>query len=197
MIKRFKHSPPFIYSARVMRVSLVLSFFLHVAIFFVFQKAFPFHWAVEEFRTYRVELIRPTVEDIDPVEIPNDDVARIKKEQGPDHGDGQDTISLDTHDKRYVTYARLIKEKILRRWKYPAEARRYLIEGKLMALFSLVNEGDMIQVKIIETSGHEILDKEAIRAIRAAAPFPPFPENIPLRRLNIKASFVYRLTAKK
>ena len=78
-----------------------------------------------------------------------------------------------------------------------AEAKSYLIEGKLMVLFSLVSEGDMVQIKIIEPSGHEILDKEAIRAIRAAAPFPPFPEHIPLRRLNIKASFVYRLTAKK
>ena len=66
-----------------------------------------------------------------------------------------------------------------------------------MVMFSLVREGRMTHVKIIETSGHKVLDDEAVRAIRAAAPFPPFPKHITLGRLNIKANFVYRLTTRK
>jgi len=48
----------------------------------------------------------------------------------------QETISLDTDDKRYVTYAQAIKEKIAGQWKYPQEARKKKLEGRLVALFS-------------------------------------------------------------
>jgi putative hydrolase of HD superfamily len=49
----------------------------------------------------------------------------------------QETISLDTDDKRYVTYAQAIKERIAGQWKCPKEARRKNLEGRLVALFSL------------------------------------------------------------
>ena len=55
----------------------------------------------------------------------------------------------------------------------------------------------MTHISIIETSGHDILDKEVIRAINNAAPFPSFPGSITVKRLNIKATFDYRLTSEK
>ena len=197
MIKRSRNNSLPIHSGMVMRISLILSLCFHVLIFLVFQKAFPLDWAVEELRTYSVELIRPPVEDINPDEISETDGAQTKPEQRAGPEDSQDTISLDTRDKRYAPYAKIIKEKILRHWRYPEEAMENLLEGKLLVIFSLVSEGNMTKAQIINTSGHQILDTEATRAIEAASPFPPFPEHITLNRLNIKASFVYRLTTRK
>jgi TonB family protein len=55
----------------------------------------------------------------------------------------------------------------------------------------------MKEIRVAESSGHQILDAEATRAVRSAAPFPPFPNHVTVARLNIKASFDYRIKAKK
>jgi protein TonB len=102
---------------------------------------------------------------------------------------------LDTKDKRYVPYAKLVKARLMQNWKYPEEALDKLIEGKLLALFSLDRQGRLLEIEIIQLSGFEVLDREAIRAIRASAAFPPFPSSVTVSRLNIEASFDYRLTS--
>jgi len=53
----------------------------------------------------------------------------------------------------------------------------------------------MTQIKIEQGSGHEILDREVLRAIKASLPFPSFPASIKVARLNIKAQFDYRLSS--
>ena len=197
MIKRGMNNPSLLQSGTTVRISLIVSFFFHAITILALHDAFTLHWAAEELRTYRVDLIRPSMEDINPNEISDPDISRIKPEPQPPPVLDQDTISLDTKDERYVTYSRLIKERIGSRWRYPSEALERLIEGKLMVIFSLTRNGDVVQIRLMKDSGHEILDKEAIRAITAAAPFPPFSEHITVRRLNIKASFDYRLTSRK
>ncbi|MFC1825741.1 energy transducer TonB, partial [Thermodesulfobacteriota bacterium] len=164
---------------------------------FTFQKAFPNYWAAEELRTYRVELLRPPVDDIRSDDSHSGDAASMEQGLEPIAEKGQATISLDTKDERYVDFFKIIKARIQDHWRYPQGAKKNLIEGRLLVLFSLSRDGNLIQIKITKASGHEILDQEAVRAIRSAAPFPPFPRRISLSRLNIKASIDYRLKAKK
>jgi TonB family protein len=197
MIRRGMSNLSLVQSGTVMRVSFILSLFVHLVTILALQEAFPLHWQVEELRTYRVDLIRPPVQDLDPEELSAPDISRTEQEPKPPPSLDQDTISLDTKDERYVTYAKLIKERIGFHWKYPPDALERLLEGKLMVVFSLARKGDVIQIKLMKNSGYETLDKEAFRAIKAAAPFPPFPGHIKVSRLNIKASFDYRLTSKK
>jgi protein TonB len=82
-------------------------------------------------------------------------------------------------------------------WRYPQQARSSLLEGRLLVIFSLNKEGSLTRLDISESSGHEILDREAAGAIRDASPFPPFPEHITVTRLNVRASFDYQLKAKR
>ncbi len=197
MIKRSISNLSPLQSGAVMRVSLILSLFVHLVAILALQEAFPLNWQVEELRTYRVDLIRPPVQDLDPEELSVPDISRTEPRPKPPPSLDQDTISLDTKDERYVTYARLIKERIGFHWKYPPDALERLLEGKLMVVFSLARKGDVIQITLTKNSGYETLDREAVRAIQAAAPFPPFPGHIQVSRLNIKASFDYQLTSKK
>ena len=120
-----------------------------------------------------------------------------KEEQEKTQEPDQETISLDTQDKRYVSYAKVIKERIAHHWRYPPQARENLIEGKLVLVFGLNRGGAMVDARIITPSGFEILDQEAVRAITQAAPFPPFPAHVQVARLNVVVSFDYRLTSKK
>jgi TonB family protein len=180
-----------------MRISVLVSLLLHVMLLFTFRSAFSSFWAREDLRTYRVELIRPPIEDMDREENADAAMAKARQEDKRSSSEeSQDTISLDTTDKRYVDYARVIKERIMAQWRYPREAKENLVEGKLLVLFSLSRQGNMLELKVTEPSGHDILDREAARAISNAAPFPPFPEHVTVNRLNVKARFDYRIKAR-
>ncbi|SFR63060.1 protein TonB [Marinobacter daqiaonensis] len=61
---------------------------------------------------------------------------------------------------------------------YPQEARSRGIYGDLRLLVSLRKDGTIKELSILESSGHSVLDDAAIRIIRMAAPFAPFPEEM-------------------
>ncbi len=180
-----------------MKICLIVSFFFHGAFVLAFHEAFPWAFAEKELRTYKVEFIRPPVEDLEKDDLSDGEMGKAEEKKAPETAETQDTISLDTRDKRYVSYARVIRDGIARHWKYPPEARENLIEGKLMVLFSLGRNGDLQAVRILTSSGYTILDDEAVRAIRAAAPFPSFPGHITVNRLNIKANIDYRIASRR
>jgi len=180
-----------------MKASLFISLIFHIIILLIFQDAFPSYRNNEELRTYRVDFIRPPVEDIDSEDSPGDIIDHTEEKGSPVADSYEDTISIDTKDKRYVSYTSLIKKGIMDHWTYPTEALISLVQGRITVLFSLEGDGKMTYVNITQGSGHDILDQEVIRAINSAAPFPPFPESITAKRLNINATFNYRLTSEK
>ena len=61
---------------------------------------------------------------------------------------------------------------------YPAEARRRNLEGDLKVLVEIDAAGTLVDVRIIETSGSDVLDQAALRIVRLAAPFLPFPDDL-------------------
>jgi TonB family protein len=181
----------------IMRISLLVSVLFHIVLLLSFRDAFPLYMNPEDLRTYEVELIRPPVEDMDRTEKADADIDKAKEDPKPAQEETQETISLDTEDKRYVTYARLIKERIMAHWSYPRKARDNLLEGRLLVIFSLDKQGALTRLDVGESSGYDILDLEAAGAIKNASPFPPFPEQITVSRLNVRATFDYHLTTKR
>ncbi|HLV77898.1 MAG TPA: energy transducer TonB [Marinobacter sp.] len=61
---------------------------------------------------------------------------------------------------------------------YPNEARRAGIYGDLRMLVSLRKDGTIKQLAILQSSGSTVLDDAAIRIVRMAAPFAPFPPDM-------------------
>lgn len=61
---------------------------------------------------------------------------------------------------------------------YPQEARTRGIYGDLRLLVSLRKDGTVKEVSVLESSGSSVLDDAAIRIIRLAAPFAPFPDEM-------------------
>lgn len=58
---------------------------------------------------------------------------------------------------------------------YPAAARRQQLYGSLRLLVSITADGDLKEVRVLDSSGHSVLDDAAVRIVRLAAPFAPFP----------------------
>lgn len=61
---------------------------------------------------------------------------------------------------------------------YPQAARNRKIYGSLVVTVSIRSDGSLDQVDINRPSGQSILDQAAIRIVRLAAPFAPFPADI-------------------
>ena len=100
-------------------------------------------------------------------------------------------ISLNTRDPTYVNYFTKIKQSIEVQWEYPEMALRYGLQGRLALEFTIGANGQLEYLRVVRSSGSELLDQEAVRAIRAAAPFPPIPAWIKPVPLSISAAMEY------
>jgi len=191
-----KMRPDLLAGHPLMWTTLVISTAVHVLIFLGFKDAFPPLLQLERARVYEVELVRPPIEDLEEARKAFGEQASVDKGQPEEPPEIlEDTISLDTKDRRYVSYMAVLKGRIHEHWTYPEQAREYLLEGKLLLVFTLSRDGSLIDVRVESSSGHEILDSEASRAVRAAAPYPAFPDHLRVKRLHVQATFNYSFTS--
>ena len=58
---------------------------------------------------------------------------------------------------------------------YPQQARTEGIGGSLRLLVVIAPDGALNDVRVLQTSGHKLLDDAALRIVRLAAPYAPFP----------------------
>jgi TonB family protein len=102
-----------------------------------------------------------------------------------------DPIALDTPDPKYQDYFRQIRERIQSKWIYPYEASSRGIGGELQIDFGIAKSGELQFIERRRTSGIELLDDYAIRAVQLASPFPPVPDAISKGGLPINGTFKY------
>ena len=105
--------------------------------------------------------------------------------------DDDESISLDTKEAKYVSYFSRIKQQIQRVWVYPSQGIKRTLSGELTLKFEISKDGNLLGLRLINSSGSNILDANAIKAVRGAAPYYPFPITITKKRLSILATFVY------
>ena len=105
--------------------------------------------------------------------------------------DDGEAISLDTKETRYASYFARIKRQIELVWDYPNEAERRGIVGHLTLRFQISRDGNLMNVRLINGSGYNILDEAALQAVKSAAPYYPFPVTIDRENLLILANFIY------
>lgn len=88
--------------------------------------------------------------------------------------------SVATRASIDAEYLNLWQEKIelIGNLNYPQEARRKKIYGQLRLVVSLLPDGSIHNIEILQSSGKRILDDAAIRIVRMAAPFAPFPPEL-------------------
>jgi len=102
-------------------------------------------------------------------------------------------IPLDTQDPKYQDYFNQIRERIKAKWIYPREAGERGIGGQLMIEFHISRDGRLALVELRRSSGVEILDDYAVRAVQLAQPFPPVPAALAKAVLPISGLFTYQI----
>ncbi len=102
-----------------------------------------------------------------------------------------DPVALDTPDPKYQDYFRQIRERIQSKWIYPYEASSRGIGGELQIDFGIAKSGELQFIERRRTSGVDLLDDYAMRAVQLASPFPPVPDAISKGGLPINGTFKY------
>ncbi len=106
-------------------------------------------------------------------------------------GGGFRLTPLNAPEIQYISYFASIKRKIELVWQYPYEAAAAGIQGELTLDFVIARSGAVNSVDLVRSSGSKILDDEAIRSVRKAAPFDPIPAEYKIPSLQIRGRFVY------
>lgn len=83
-----------------------------------------------------------------------------------------------------------IRDGIQREIVYPAMARKMGWEGKVVVTFLILPDGSVRGIRVVQGSGHAVLDRGAVEAVRNASPFPRPPAEA-----EIITPVVYRLSA--
>lgn len=99
-------------------------------------------------------------------------------------------IDLDVIKK----YREAIKRKIEEEKRYPKWAEENAYDGKVNIRFKLFASGKVEEVEVLKSSGYMILDKEAVRAVTNAAPYPPMPESMKREYIIVEVPIVFRLS---
>ena len=89
-------------------------------------------------------------------------------------------IGARTQEYRYAQYVEDWRAKVERigNLNYPEIARTKKIYGNLTLTVSIRSDGSVESIEISRPSGQRILDASAIRIVKLAAPYPPFPPDI-------------------
>jgi periplasmic protein TonB len=89
-------------------------------------------------------------------------------------------ISASTKEYNYAAYMEAWRSKVERvgNLNYPEEALKQGLSGSLVLDVALNRDGTINEITIRRSSGEKILDDAAVRIVKLAAPFSPFPQHI-------------------
>jgi periplasmic protein TonB len=87
-------------------------------------------------------------------------------------------LNSRTREYRYAAYMEAWRTKVERLGKlnYPDEARRRRLSGKLTLNVAIKPDGSVERIIVSKSSGQKVLDDAAVRIVKLAAPFAPFPD---------------------
>jgi len=97
-----------------------------------------------------------------------------------------------------LEYSKQVVSLLSKQRRYPPAAKSEKLEGIAVVFFQLAPDGRVISRRIVQSSGHDILDQAALEVIDRSNPFPAVPEEI---RKNWNGTYTvpvyFRLTPTK
>lgn len=89
-------------------------------------------------------------------------------------------VSANTREHLYAGYMRSWVAKVERvgNFNYPEQARRMNLAGSLVLSVDVLADGSVEQIRVLRSSGYDILDEAAVRIVRLSSPFSPLPDEI-------------------
>lgn len=143
---------------------------------------------------------------IDPRLLPDpSSMARIAGGPSLDRLDGVevgDATALNTRSFKYASFYQRMYRAIASEWNpirpydlRDPERRLYPVKERTTGLVIVMDAGGALdRVRVVDPSGLDFLDEEAVRAVRAAAPFPNPPAGMVERDGQVRVAFTFTLS---
>jgi protein TonB len=125
--------------------------------------------------------------------LSQNDIDELARKGMPEKKPGDDSVTLDTDEFKFISYNRWLKIKVESVLKYPELAAVSGYQGTLFIKFDIMKDGSLGGLEVLKSSGYKILDDEALRSIRASAPFQPLPDDWNMERYSIRAAVIFYL----
>lgn len=90
-----------------------------------------------------------------------------------------------------TAYARMVQEKISLSVSYPQEAMGNALAGTVKLRLHILKDGSLDSEEVVESSGNDILDQDAMKAAKTAAPYEAFTTGMDQDDLIFTVPIVY------
>jgi protein TonB len=94
-----------------------------------------------------------------------------------------------------AAYGRELAGAVATRQRYPRLAQLRQWQGTAVLQLELAAAGGLLAVRVLSSSGHEILDQQALEMVRAAVPLPPLPGVLAGQPLTVDVPVVFKLVS--
>ncbi len=122
---------------------------------------------------------------------PNDDGIELRLRGEPKH---ELWIAADTRESDVAVYLDSWRRKIERvgTMNFPAAARRDKLSGTPVIEVTIGADGKLLRTVVRRSSGHAEIDEAAIRILKLAAPFDPFPSDLTAKHDEIRIAYEWQ-----
>lgn len=104
-----------------------------------------------------------------------------------------DPIKKNTEEFKYTAYFAKLKRRLESVGSYPELAKARRLQGEVRVNFSIFKNGKLGNLSLMSSSGHNILDEDAMRLLSDAAPYEAFPKEWEIEQLIIPLRVIYRI----
>lgn len=94
-----------------------------------------------------------------------------------------------------ANYISLLQKAMARHKKYPRIAKSRGWQGKVVIQFKIDNQGNILSKSVLQSSGHNVLDKAALKMAAKAAPFPVPPKALQDKELSVNVPIPFKLVS--
>jgi periplasmic protein TonB len=103
-------------------------------------------------------------------------------------------IAADTRESDVAVYLDSWRRKIERvgTMNFPDVARRQKLSGTPVIEVTIGSDGSLVQTNVRRSSGHAEIDEAAMRILKLAAPFDPFPAELSVKHDEIRIAYEWQ-----
>lgn len=120
-------------------------------------------------------------------------LAALPREFSPPILQEQEGIPINLGNLRGL-FTGKVRQRIANAKYYPRMAKRRGMEGQPIITFTLGRQGQLTKVALVKTSGYQLLDQAALKAVHQAAPYPEIPAELKIDTFQFKlpVSFILK-----
>ena len=175
---------------------ILISLVIHMLFFISFKSTFmkqDISQIGEQGMQIQMVLIQDKTDDIQEEESVLSEEKEILKEiEQEQQAIFDNRIQGDKAEKIYQSYYGVIRNILDSNKKYPLLSLQRRQEGTPVVEFTILKDGTVINLEV-SSSGYRLLDREAQKIVLKSSPFPPIPDSIGKKSIDLRIPINFNL----